>query len=420
METRFPEHPGYAGQFVVGMRRRAGVLERTGTAVLKRTYAIDPAAGTLAPAEEALPVFMTDRPDNVVHNGDFASPLTEGPGDDPVHWHPEGVAIQAVPDASSPPDLLLQVSGAARGRVVQTVEFDEPLGGRTFTFSFRAASVGSSARIEAVQLEADGAVICRIDANLAAVPARRAATGTWPAGLEATECRVVLRMATLAAGAVRYGAVQVEERGHATRWSPFGAPRYEHDLVAVKPHGDLVVLGMASAPGVLRARVDGAVWLTRTLPAADPPEKAAFGWERRDAGPRKADAAFPEDEDAYPLPEALPAGFQDRFYNGYLRSAVSVPRGHLPANAQIRLERDSVPVYAFRLRGDAPAATVFHHAGAGPDEEGGWSATPVPMPLDTLVVEPEAHRCYAVWRGVWPFDDRSEDAYRLLAVAAGP
>jgi hypothetical protein len=417
METRFPEEPGYAGQFVVGVRR-AGAVERTGTAILKRTYDIDPATGRLTPSAEALPVFMRDQPDNLLLNSDFESLLTDD--GEPIDWHPEGVTISRVSDPAAPSNHVLEISGTARGRVVQTVAFDEPLGGRTFSFSFRAGSVGTSARIDSVQLEADDVVLCRIDADLVSLLARWATTGTWPSGLEATRMRVVLRMATRAADRVLYDHVQVEERAYDTVWSPFGTPRAENDLAPFKPQGDLVVLGLTSEAGPLRVRVDGEVWLSRTLGSVEPREKAAFGWQPRETGPRKAEAAFPENDDAYPLPEALPAGFDNHFYNGHLRDAVSGSLPYLPADAQVRLERGGELVYTFTLRGDAPAATYHFHAGTGPDEEGSWQAEPVSMPLDTLVVEPEADRCYAVWRGVWPFDHHPHGAYRRLAVVSDP
>jgi hypothetical protein len=38
------------------------------------------------------------------------------------------------------------------------------------------------------------------------------------------------------------------------------------------------------------------------------------------------------------------------------------------------------------------------------------------MNLDTLVVEPESNRCYAVWRGVWDFEEVPVEAYRRLIV----
>jgi hypothetical protein len=60
----FPVHPGYQGMFVIGFRKQPGTAttQRVGTVVLKRTYTIDAASGTLAPSDDALPIFTEDQP----------------------------------------------------------------------------------------------------------------------------------------------------------------------------------------------------------------------------------------------------------------------------------------------------------------------------------------------------------------------
>jgi hypothetical protein len=160
------------------------------------------------------------------------------------------------------------------------------------------------------------------------------------------------------------------------------------------------------------------VWLSRSLGSVSPRAKAAFGWEPRETDPRKAEAAFPEDVSAYPLPEALPAGFDNRFYNGYRRDAAHPPLPYLPAAAQIRIERDAATAYAFTLLRDTAAAIYYRADGDRPDRAPDWRAESVPMLLDTLVIEPDVHRCYVVWRGAWPFDSHPVAAYRRLEVTA--
>ncbi|MCP4709351.1 MAG: DUF2169 domain-containing protein, partial [Planctomycetes bacterium] len=54
----------------------------------------------------------------------------------------------------------------------------------------------------------------------------------------------------------------------------------------------------------------------------------------------------------------------------------------------------------------------------GPDDDTAWIKQSVTMNPDTLVIEPEIDRCWIVWRGVWPFDNHNEDAYRRLKVEA--
>ncbi len=62
-------------------------------------------------------------------------------------------------------------------------------------------------------------------------------------------------------------------------------------------------------------------------------------------------------------------------------------------------------------------AQFRYHRGSGADDERYWRSQNVPMHLDTLVIEPEIDRCYAVWRGVWNFDEHVDDVYRRLIVS---
>src|SRR5262245_18625322 len=137
METIFPTDKGYAGLFLVGFRKDAGhITQRTGTVVLKRTYAINPAAGALAPIE-ALPIFMQDQPDNLVINSDFETGIVDANGK-PLDWQPDGVTLARIADPDDKDNYVLQVRGETNGRIIQTLTFDKPLGGRQFTFSFQA------------------------------------------------------------------------------------------------------------------------------------------------------------------------------------------------------------------------------------------------------------------------------------------
>lgn len=68
METRLPDHSkglrGYSSLFVVGWRAAptTGLVEQTGTIIVKRTYTIDRRRGALTPADSPEPVFLTDEP----------------------------------------------------------------------------------------------------------------------------------------------------------------------------------------------------------------------------------------------------------------------------------------------------------------------------------------------------------------------
>jgi hypothetical protein len=425
METSYPTGPGYAGFFLVAFRKDPAdpaTTQRVGTVVLKRTYHIDPVAGTVAPEPAAVPVFMTNQADNLVANSDFEELDSDA---NPVAWTPEGVTAERVVDPLNPGNGLLRVPGAVGGRVVQDIRLDQPLGGRTFSFSVTAAAEQPATRVEGLRLEADETVLCPIAPSLNTNRRRLSASGTWPAGLAATGFRVMLGTATDPARGVLYDRVQVEERGAATDWDPSQVPRYEHDLAAFKPEADVVVVGHAQAPPppppqVVRVLVDGTEWFRRTLPGGRP--KAALGWEPTNQGPRRQEAGTVSSDPAdYPPADPLPADFSNHWFNGHLRSARQLsPVPYLPAAASVGVERSVGQPYRFTLRGDAPTAEYRVVTGGGADRPEAWGRQALDLAADTLVVEPELDRCYLVWRGVWPFDQHPEDSYRRLTVTAPP
>jgi hypothetical protein len=398
METIFPTETGFEGLFFAGWHRSAGgQITRTGTVVVKRTYDVqpdpDPALGTLTPSESPLPVFMLDQPEALVVNPDF-----EGGID---NWTPEGSATASHGEADGAKFLVV---GGTNGRVTQTIDVGAPLRGREFVLSFKAKADAATS-IAGVRLEAGGQVLCEaggaLTTNWQPLPP---GTGVWPSNLAATSLTVVLKGAADPGRQVHYDDVTLTHIG------------YEHDLGADKPAGDVIVLPSENrAPQ--EVQVDGSVRQRR--PAGDALLRV-FGWEHRDEGPRKVDAAFPEPDSAYPLPQPLPAGFQNRFYNGYRRTPRDVVSGaapgYLPAGARVRITRSSGGDYGFRLGGEALDAAYFYYSGTGDDVEARWQSQPVTMNLDTLVVEPDDDRCYTVWRGVWEFDERPEDTYRRLVV----
>ena len=138
-----------------------------------------------------------------------------------------------------------------------------------------------------------------------------------------------------------------------------------HDLAAFKPEGDLIVLGLTDATGTARVRVDGTIWFERLVPAVR--EKALFGWESRNNGPRRLEmGVFSGNPDDYPLADPLPAAFQNKFYNGYSRSAAQLnPIPFLRPGAQISIERNALPGYQFTLRRETVSAAFYHLSGGG-------------------------------------------------------
>jgi hypothetical protein len=411
METIFPTDDGIAGLFFIGWHRREnGLITRTGTVVVKRTYqvvpdSVNPANGRLTPAAEALPVFLQDQPEGpLLENGDFKAGTAS--------WTPEtGVsAVQQTEDQNQ----LLAVSGAIRGRVTQTVDTELPLGGRPFVLAFKAKADAATSIVSA-ELRAGNEVCCSINANLTTEWQPFSDIGTWPNTLAGSSVTVVLRAAEDAGRTVHYDDVAVIHVA------------YEHDLAADKAGADPIVLPRLNfVPDQLL--VDGTPVLR--CPAGETGTLRTFGWERRDVGLRKADAAHPPDPAAYPLDPPLPANFDNRFYNGYRRdprrfavdpsapATESPPApGYLAPGSVVRLTRTGRPDYGFRLGSEQFSARYRFYSGIGLDAEARWQSRDVPMRLDTLVLEPDDDRCYAVWRGVWELDDRAEDSYRRLTVS---
>ena len=444
METRFPSETGFRGFFLVSFRKNPGnpaQTQRTGTVVLKRTYDIDPVAAVLMPSAEIFPIFIQDQLDNFVINSDFNS---SDDNDNLYFWQPDQpVTIEADDDPDNNKNYFLQVTGTANGRVVQTLKFKEPLGGRRFWLSFSAKSDNTTARIENVQLESNSHIICALSADLTDTMSRFYVNGTWPSDLQTTEMNVVLRMATTSSRTVFYNNIQVEEREHLTVWDPNPTLRYENDLAAFKPEGDVIVPGFTDVAGLCRVKVDGVTWLQRNVKFNGAREKSMFGWEPRinkeeyqELRQKKAGGYSPN-PDNYPLEwpftdpvrDPLPGGpgdprvdsdhppFENIFYNGYCRTASRLSEmPYLPVSARILIERDNGSDYGFTLPGDTLSANYYYYKGTGLDKEDNWQSKSVSMNLDTLVIEPEKNRCYMIWRGVWPFDEHYEGDYRKLEV----
>jgi hypothetical protein len=403
METIFPTDPGIAGLFLVGLHKSAANrVTRAGTVIVKRTYDIvpddtDPARGRVTPTEEALPVFLKDQPETLIVNGDFEAGVE--------NWT-AGASLTIRQEVDAEENHFLAVTGAIHGRVTQSPDLDIPLRGRAFFLSFKARADAPTS-IENVCLEAGGSQICSISDSLTTDWQKFEVDepGIWPNTIGATRFTLILRAAEDAGRTVYYDDVMLSHI------------QYEHDLATDKPGADVIVLpGRNLVPAEIS--LDGIACLRR--PATNPGELTIFGWERREVAPRKGEAAFPENLDAYPLDPPLPPGFRNSFFNGYRRIARTqispnlVP--YISPAAAIRLVRTGSSNYAFTLAGEALTATYFVYSGKGLDQENRWQTHSVSLHLDTLVLEPDANRCYTVWRGVWEFDEHAEGNYRRLQV----
>ncbi|MCB8952949.1 MAG: DUF2169 domain-containing protein [Ardenticatenales bacterium] len=434
METIFPTETGFQGFFMIGFRKNGGATQRTGTVILKRTYDID-GGGVLTPAADFLPVFMQDVPANTLTNSDFELDADFQPTNNanpPGGWTATNVtAARAAAQGQSGSRALSLTGSNTAGQVAQTITFPEPVGGRAFRLSFYVKTdLGAMpARIENARLEAEGQSLCVINRDLSDSLVRRHTTGTWSADLTATEMDVILPIAfdPDTPGNTRiayYDRVQVQEGSALTEWNDNSTLRYEHDLAPDKPAADLIVLGFATVTGLCRLLVDGTARLSRNVTSSD--QKALFGWEPRVNSPREAEAGgFTDDPNnlppewpiTNPARDPLPAAFNNRFYNGYRRDA-GAPPPHPPAAAHIQIERDGTMDYDFTLPGETINATLYTHTGDRPDAANRWHRQPIPMTLDTLVIEPDDDRCTCVWRGLWDYDAHPPDAYRRLLVTA--
>ncbi len=190
------------------------------------------------------------------------------------------------------------------------------------------------------------------------------------------------------------------------------ALRYEHDLAPYKPEGDVIVLGFSGASGQGTVTVNGQVWLRRNL--ASPAAADLFGWQPRSEASRSTEGDFA----SHPLDRPLPTGFQNRFFNGYLRAArqlTALP--YLPKAGQILIERDGTR-YGFTLGSESITARYDYYRGSGPDDDCAWRRQAITMNLDTLVIDPGANKCYVVWRGAWPFAEQTSGAYRRVVIQA--
>jgi hypothetical protein len=185
----------------------------------------------------------------------------------------------------------------------------------------------------------------------------------------------------------------------------------EADIVPFKPEGDGIVIPSA-APAPTALDVAGVAWLRNAVVT----DTAAFAWQPRTDNPRKDQAG------SFPTNDPLPSNFDNRFFNGYMRAAIAPPRTSLPlftAGAPVVLQRGAANFYRFRLGNEAPIAHYEYFRGGGPDVPELWRTTSVPIRMDTMVLLPDANRCYVNWRGTWLAEEQPEDNYRRLVVSLG-
>jgi hypothetical protein len=400
METVFPESDGVSGALLLGWRRRPGSgvsvdnIEQVMTVILKRAFTVDPVAGTLSPDPDGPVIFEGDQPANFLANGDFS--------DGTAGWVTTGGAsVTAVEGGAA-----VARSGAA-GDIRRNAAFGRHLRERTVRIVVDArADTGLAAEDPLLVQGAD-------TSSDPEGPASFPASGDQPIllsnlleiGAGASATSLSARLPTIADGeSVTYSNAVVT------------TVEYEGDLVAYKSEADLIVIADAP-PEPVRLSVDGTTRMSQeALPV---PLLTGLGWEARTGTTREGQGG-----DFSALTQALPDDFQNLWYNGYRRDRRQGATVPFPGpGAVVEIERDGGDLYAFSLPAEVPQVRHEWFTGRGEDNPCLWRGRTLGMALDTLVVEPDRDRAYAVWRAVWPADFDPDgsgpipaDAHRKITV----
>ena len=394
METIFPTETGFRGAFLLGWRRRPGSavgpdnIERTAAVIVKRTYAIIGAdvageTGSLSPAGDPLDVFERDLPGDLLANGDFADGL--------AGWSTTGGATASILEeiVDGEPNPRLRVTRSGAGTVRRNAGLGRMLRDQRFGFSVQARGSEPFANPGPAILAASGG-------------GSIATAQTDPPGGDLTTTLQTLSIAdqagsglageTLTVSLPTSGAddQEVIYDDVAVTWT-----EYEGDLVPFKPEGDLIVL--ADAPPVPAAiRVNGSVRMQQPGGVSD---MTSLAWEPRVGGPRES-----EPGDFAGMTQSLPDAFDNTYYNGYRRDARQVaPLPYLQPGDTVEIEREGGDLYRFALPDTRLSAVHAYYRGDGDDDPCLWRRRTLDLALDTLVVEPDRDRAYAVWRAAWPY-----------------
>jgi hypothetical protein len=400
LDVQFPDHPGLSGSFFPSFRRKAGTapgpgsIEAVSVLAVKLAYIVqadpDPDLGQLVSDPDGPVIFEGDQPGIALANPKFAAGLDD--------WQETGGATARVAG-----DVVI-LSRVGAGDLRQAANFGRQARDRGFGLSVKASGEEGliTPRPSLLAGFTPGATVT-VPAAFPPdddQPALMSAYGRFPAG--ATASFVTLRLPVMGAD------------GQEVTYSEptLTAVDFESDMVPLKPEADLIVI--ADAPPLpMSLAVNG---VTRLSQAARPDkELTGLAWEDRQTDPRKAEGG-----DFGAMTQDLPDAFANSYYNGYRRNrrqGAAIP--HLTPGDQILVTRDAGPAYGFTLPPDTPVAVQSWFTGDGLDDPCLWKSRPLPLVLDTLVVEPDRNRAYAVWRATWPpeFDPAvPQDALRAITV----
>jgi hypothetical protein len=397
MEAIFPTDTGISGAFMLGWRRRPGSaagpdsIERAASVIIKRTYDIVGAdvvgqTGTLSPASDAFEIFERDLPGDVLANGDFGAGL-DG-------WTTTGGAVASILEevVDGEPNPRLRVGRTGAGTVRRSADLGRAVRDRRFGFALQARGSAVFANPGPQLLAALGggglAVIAAAEteppgSDLTTTLQTLSAAGSADAGHAGDTLTVSLPAAGSNDQEVTYDDVTLT------------TIEYEGDLVPFKPEGDLVVIADAE-PVPTAIRVNGVLRLQQPLGSTD---LTGLGWEARVGTPRET-----EPGNFAAMTQALPDDFDNRYYNGYRRDrrqVASLP--YLQPGDTVEIERAGGVTYRFALPATRVSAVHAYYRGEGQDDPCLWRRRTLTLALDTLVIEPDRDRAYAVWRAAWPY-----------------
>ncbi len=207
---------------------------------------------------------------------------------------------------------------------------------------------------------------------------------------------------------------------------------HESDIAVYKPKADLIVKGSYSVENSYTASVTSPgnseqIWFERPVALPDDEDAAAnmFGWEQRWTDARKSlgDVPYLEPNDTEPDY----TNFDNEFFNAYRRDFVEsgFPLNRFEPGSTITLRQTpdgsstSSVVESFSLGNENISAKLYFHHKGSIDKEVHWCCRNIDeFKLDTLVVTPSQNTAYAVWRGVWDYDEYPQESYRQLKVKA--
>lgn len=429
-------HELYPTAFLIGYRMIERMVngtmqnqpQKVGTLITKGTF-IDLDAPTPAAKEEQIPIFQVDVP-FLIPNGDFKSPNL-------APWIVENGKVEILEDEQGKRwAKLINNNPGSQESLRQTITSYKALAGRKYLLGFygwaEAATQDSPLNISGIRLQSrkTGNSICQLSVDLTDQPQYFISEPKeWGDDETEGDFEVILPGSGDSNSSVVFSQIQVDEEGDTLR--------YESDFVPFKPNADVVILGSAEPPDgntshpwyfVLESS-DG-IKLEKEFsvpPINELPTRAIFGWAPRNQAPRLSEAGqYPEDYN--PKIQPLPDSFDNLFFNGFDRnlqeipgSSGSLPLSHFPDGTTFRIwsERRTLPPvsslpFQVVLPSSRPTAllTVLNDS----NQE---QINPIPLKLDTVVIEPNLDRYTVVWRGNWEFEDDIKDRYLKLSITGG-